>query len=136
MHHRILGLSSTLAFLFASYAVAWLSDNDVSVVFSKPDAMKLNLEALLIASIFTFGVLFLIVWPQTLLASWIVRRFHPPRFFPFALFFVISSIVVGVFIFLDCLCGHWILKWLLLASYLFVPCSILWWISFRHRRVD
>ena len=97
MRHRILGFCSTLAFLFVGYAAAWLSDpNEISFVAGKPDAMRRALEALALASIFTFGVLFLVVWPQTLLAGWLVRRFRVARVIPFALFFGISSIAVCI----------------------------------------
>jgi hypothetical protein len=135
MHHRILGLGSTLGFLFATYAAGWLCDaNEVGFVAGKPDALKHAFEALLMASIFSFGVLFFLVWPQTLLASWMVRRFHFRRFFPFSLFFGISSTVLCVldFSFFDL---HRLLAYLVGTAYLLVCCSILWWISFRHEPV-
>jgi hypothetical protein len=87
MRHHILGLGSTLSFLFVGYAAAWLSDPyEIEFIASKPDAVKRAFLALALASMFTLGVLFLVVWPQTLLASWIVRRFHFHSFFPFVLF--------------------------------------------------
>ena len=136
MHHRILGLSSTLAFLFVAYAVAWFSDpSEISFVAGKPDSVKRAFEALALASIFTLSVLFIIVWPQTLLASWIVRRFRAPRFVPFALFLVVSNIIVWAFIFMEGLYGDWFLRYLMFVAYFFVPCLILWRISFRHEPV-
>jgi hypothetical protein len=135
MHHRILGLSSTLAFLFVGYAVAWFSDPfSVSFVVGKPDAVKHAIEALMMASIFTFGVLFLLVWPQTLFVSWTMRRFRFHRTFPFAFFFGVSSIVVGI---LDFWAGdkNLLIAYLIGTGYLLVSCSILWLISFRHEPV-
>jgi hypothetical protein len=132
MRHRILGLGSTLAFLFVGYAAGWLSDpNEIDFVAGRPDALKRALEALTIASSFVFGVLFLVVWPQTLLASWMVRRFHFRRFFPFALFFGISSAAVCVldFTVIDL---HRLLAYSVGTAYLLVSCSILWWISYTH----
>jgi hypothetical protein len=86
---------------------------------------------LTMASIFNFGVLFLIVWPQTLLASWIVRRFHFHSLFPFVFFLVISSAIVCIidFAVIDL---HRLLVYSVGTAYLLVSCSILWRISFRH----
>jgi hypothetical protein len=136
MRKPIKGFTCTWAVLFAGYIIAGLSDPDgFRTIPGKPDAMSLAIGALVIALAFSIGVLFVIVWPQTLFVSWIVRRFHAPRFFPFALLYVISCVIVGIFICLDCLCGHWVLKWLILATCLFVPCFTLWLISFRHEPV-
>ena len=132
MRRRILGLSSTLAFLFVGYAACWLSDpNEIRFVAGKPDALKRTIEALALASVFAIGVLFLVVWPQTLLASWLVRRFHFPNFFPYALFFGVSSAVVCAFAFavFDL---HRLLASSVGTAYLLLSCSILWRLSFRN----
>jgi hypothetical protein len=135
MRHRILGLSCTLAFLFVGYAAAWLSDpNEISFVAGKPDAAIRVFEALALASIFALSVLFILVWPQTLLASWMVRRFRFHRLFPYAFFFGISSIAVCVVVFLTCYSEQFS-AYLVGTGYLLVSCSILWWISFRHKPV-
>ena len=135
MQKRIQGFTCTLEVLFVGYVIAGLFDpNGIRSIAGKPDSVVLILEALALALIFTLGVLFVIVWPQTLLASWVVRRFRVPRFLPFALFFALSSIIVGIFMFLNNR-DDWLLKYLMLSVYLFVPCSILWGISFRHEPV-
>jgi hypothetical protein len=135
MRRYILGLGSTLAFLFVGYAVGWLSDpNEIDFVVGKPDALKHAFEALTIASIFVISVLFLIVWPQALLARWILRRFHFRRFFPLALFFGISSAFVCIFDF-TFIYLHRFLAYLIGTAYLVVSCSILWSISFRYEPV-
>jgi len=132
MHKLIKGFTCTLAVLFIGYVIAELFDpNGIRSIAGKPDGLMLILEALALALIFTLSVLFVIVLPQTLLASWMVRRFYVPRFLPFALFFILSSIIVGVFIFLNNR-DNWFLKYLMLIVYLFVSCSTLWRISFRH----
>ena len=135
MHHRILGLSSTLAFLFVGYAAAWLSDPfEISFIAGKPDALKRAFLALALSLIFTFGVLFLLVWPQTLLAGWLVRRFRIHRLFPFLLFFAISSFAVCVLVFSTC-SSQQFLAYLVGTGYLLISCSILWLISFRYEPV-
>jgi hypothetical protein len=134
MRHRILGLGSTLAFLFIVYAVLWLFDpNEISYVAGKPDSVERIFKALTLALIFTSSVLFILVWPQTLLACWIVKRFQVHHLLPFALFFVLSSIVVCIIVFLACSSERF-LPYLAGMSYLFVACSILWRISFGADR--
>jgi len=136
MHKPFRGFTCTLAVLFVSYVIfGFCSPDGFRNIAGKPHASVLIVEASVIALVFPFVVLFVIVWPQTLFANWLVRRFRFHSFLPYALFFAVSSIIVGPFIFLDCLCGHWVLKWLVLATFLFVPCSILWLISFRHEPV-
>ena len=135
MHHRILGLGSTLAFLFVGYAAGWLSDpNEISFVADKPNTVELIFRALVVASVFTLSVLFILVWPQTLLASWIVRRFEAHRLVPFGLFFGISSVAVCIvdFTIFD---NERLIAYLVCTGYLLVACSILWLISFRRRPV-
>src|SRR5579859_3932135 len=84
MRHRILGFSCTLIVLFIGYVVAWLIDrHGVGSITSRPDSFAFALQVLALASLFTLSVLFVVVWPQTLLAGWVVRRFHVPRFLPF-----------------------------------------------------
>ena len=135
MHHRILGLSSTLAFLFVGYAAAWLSDPfEISFIADKPDALKRVFLAMALALIFTFGVLILVVWPQTLLAGWLVRRFRVARVIPFMLFFCISSIAACILDF-TVFDNERLIAYLVGTGYLLVSCSILWWISFRHEPV-
>jgi len=73
-------------------------------------------------------VLFVIVWPLTLLASWFVRRLHVARVVPFALFFALAGVIV-------CVCvnnGNALMNDLMAFALIFVPCSTLWCISFRH----
>ena len=131
MQKRIQGFTVTFALLFVGYAVAGLIDpNGIRKIAHKPD-WPLVFEALVLALTFALVVLFVIVWPQTLLASWVVRHFRVSRLLPFALFFALSSMLVGIFIFLNNR-DDWLSKYLLLTAYLFVPCSTLWWISFRH----
>lgn len=131
MHHRILGFSSTLAFLFVGYAVAWLVDrHGIGSITSRPDSFMFALQVLSLALIFTLSVLFIIVWPQTLLAGWLVKRFRTHRLFPFLLFFGISSIAVCILLFSTC-CGERLLAYLAGTGYLLISCSILWWTSFR-----
>jgi hypothetical protein len=74
-------------------------------------------------------VLIAIVWPQALLASWLVRRFHAARVVPFALFFALAGAVVGV-----CLDRkvNLALNYVMAFALVFVPCSTLWCISFEH----
>jgi len=135
MQKRIRGFTCTLAVLFVGYVITGLFDpNGIRSIAGKPNGLVLIFEALALALVFTLGVLFVIVWPQTLLASWVVRHFRVPRFLPFAVFFTLSSIIVGIFIFLNNR-DDWLLKYLMLIVYLFVPCSTLWWISFRHEPV-
>ena len=135
MRNRILGFFSTLAFLFAGYAVAWLVDrHGVGSITSRPDSFVFALQVFALALIFTVSVLFVIVWPQTLLAGWLVRRFHIHRLFPFLLFFGISSIAVCILVFSTCSSKQF-LAYLVGTGYLLVSCSILWWISFRHEPV-
>jgi hypothetical protein len=135
MRHRILGFFSTLAFLFAGCAVAWLIDrHGVGSITSRPDSFVFALQVLALALIFTLSVLFVIVWPQTLIAGWLVRRFRVHRLFPFLLFFSISSLAVCILDFMlfdkDRLTAY-----LAGTAYLLVSCSILWLISFRYEPV-
>jgi hypothetical protein len=135
MRNRILGFFSTLAFLFAGYAVAWLVDrHGVGSITSRPDSFVFALQVLALASIFTVSILFVIVWPQTLLAGWLVRRFRVNRVFPFLLFFAISSIAVCILDF-TVIDDERLIAYLVGTSYLFVSCSILWLISFRYEPV-
>jgi hypothetical protein len=132
MQKRIRGFTCTLTVLFVGYVIAGSFDpNGIRSIAGKPDGLVLILEALALALVLALGVLFVIVWPQTLLASWVVRRFRVPRFLPFALFFTLSSIIVSVFIILNNR-DDWLLKYLMLIVYLVVPCAALWRISFRH----
>jgi hypothetical protein len=134
MRHPILGLGCTLAFLFVGYAAGWFSDsNEIEfLAMGDPGAAKRAFEALTLASYFALGVLFFVVWPQALLASWLVRRFRLHRFFPLAFFFGVCSILVGIldFVLVD---SHRLTAILAGTAYLFVSCFILWWISFRHK---
>jgi hypothetical protein len=135
MHRRILGFSCALAVLFVGYAIGWLIDrHGISSITSRPDSFVFALQVLTLALIFKLSVLFIVVWPQTMLANWIVRRFRVRRFFLLAFFFGVSSIAACLLIFLN---NHddWFLKYLLLVAYLLAPCSILWRISFRYEPV-
>ena len=135
MRKPIRGFTCTWAVLFAGYIIAGLCDPyGFLTIPDKPDAISLAIGVFVIAIVFSVGVLFIIVWPQILLVGWIVRRFHAPRFYPFALFFCISSIVVGI---LDFWAGdkNLLIAYLIGTGYLLVSCSILWLISFRHEPV-
>src|SRR5437879_5930398 len=133
MHRRILGFSCTLAVLFFGYSIGWLIDRHGLIsIASRPDSLLFALQVLALALIFTSSVLFVVVWPQTMLASWVVRRFHVHRFFPFVIFFGMSSIVVCLLIFFTS-GSERLLKYLLGTAYLVVPCSVLWGISFRQQ---
>jgi hypothetical protein len=135
MRRRILGLCSTLAFLFVGYGIAWFSDPfEIEFIAGKPDALKRAFLAFVLASIFTLGVLFLVVWPQTLLASWMVKRFRFHHLFPFVLFFGISSILVCCVVLLTC-CSRQFLAYSIGTTYLLASCCILWRISFSHEPV-
>jgi hypothetical protein len=134
MRHPISGICFTLAFLFLGYAGAWFSDpNEIRFLARNPDAAGLALEALTLAFFFSVAVLLFIVWPQTLIASWLVRRFRFHRFFPFPFFFGICSTIVCIldFAVVD---NHRLLAYFIGTAYLFASCFILWWISFRPSR--
>jgi hypothetical protein len=134
MHRPISGFCCTLAFLFAGYAGAWFSDpNEIRFLARNPDAAGLAFEALTLAFFFSVTVLLFVVWPQTLLANWLVRRFRFHRFFPIPFFFGICSIVVCVLDF-TAVDHHRLLAYLIGTAYLFASCFILWWISFRQSR--
>ncbi len=92
------------------------------------------LQVLTLALIFTVSILFVIVWPQTLLAGWLVRRFRVHRLFPFLLFFTISSIAVCILDF-TVFDNERLIAYLLGTGYLLVSCSILWLISLRYEPV-
>ncbi len=74
-------------------------------------------------------LLFAIVWPQTILASWLVRRFQVARPIPFALFLAVAGVAVAI-------CGdhrvNSLLGDLMAVALVFVPCCTLWCISFQH----
>ncbi|HEX3627543.1 MAG TPA: hypothetical protein VH280_19220 [Verrucomicrobiae bacterium] len=134
MRNPILGFSSALAFLFVGYAGAWFGNPDEIQFLSRtPDAFGHAFEALILAAFFAAAIMVIIVWPQTSLASWLVRRFRLHRFFPFPFFFVICSIVVCILDF-TVIRNHRLIMYLIGTSYLFVSCLIFWWISFRHVR--
>ncbi len=135
MQRRIRGFACTLGVLLFGYVIAGLFDpNGIPSVAAKPNNSVLLLQALALALIFTVVVLLIIVWPQAVLASWVVRHFRVPRFLPFALFFAVSSVIVGVFIILSNR-DDWLLKYVMLMTYLVASCSTLWWVSFSHERV-
>jgi len=134
MRNPILGLSCTLVFLFAGYAVCWFSDtNEIDFLAAgNPGTTRRAFEALTLGSYFAFGILFFVVWPQTLLANLLVRRFRYHQFFPLAFFFGVCSILVCILDF-TVVGSHRLTTYLVGTGYLFISCFILWWISFRYR---
>jgi len=133
MHRRVLGFGSTLAFLFVGYAIAWVIDrHGVHSILRIPDSVVFTLQAVTLALVFTSIVLFVIIWPQTLIASWAVRRFSVHRFVPYLIFFGMSSIAVSLSLFLGSGAGK-LVVYLWGMVYLLIPCSVLWQISFKNR---
>jgi hypothetical protein len=133
MRHPILGFGCALAFLFLGYAAAWFSDpNELEAIARNPGAVGLAFEALVLAFFFAVAVLLFVVWPQALLASWLLRRFRLHRALAFVFFFVVCSVIVCMIDFTVVDRHKWI-AYFVGTGYLFIPCSILWWISFRHK---
>lgn len=134
MRNPILGFCSALAFLFVGYAGAWFGNpNEIRFLADNPDPVGHAFESLTLAAVFAAAIMVFIVWPQTSLASWLLRRFRFHRFFPFPFFFVNCSIVVCI---LDLVAvnSHRLIAYWIGTGYLFVSCLIFWWISFRPVR--
>ncbi len=133
MRRRLFGLSCTLAVLIAGYVIGWLAER-VMHGFTDSYTFSFFLLALLLAAIFTFAVLFLVVLPQALLVRWFTRRFHLRRATPFLLFFLLSSAVLLALAFLPNVKP---LPLLLLGTpYLVAACSTLWCISFHDHEAS
>jgi ABC-type dipeptide/oligopeptide/nickel transport system permease subunit len=132
MHRRLFGLSCTLAVLIAGYVIGWFADR-VMHGFTDSYTFSFFLLALLLATIFTLAVLFLVVLPQALLVRWFTRRFQLRGATPFLLFLLLSSAVLLALAFLPNVKR---LPLLLVGTpYLVAACSVLWCISFHDNAV-
>jgi hypothetical protein len=129
MHHRLRGLSCTLAVLLVGYVIAWFADR-MKNGFHDSYTFTFFLLALLLAAMFTIPALFIVILPQALLARWLTRRFRIQRFVPFALFFVLSSVpAVLLAVILN---ANRFGIYVFVTLYFVAACSVLWKISFRH----